>query len=742
MTATTMRSIQHRIGGLETPGASTRTAPVWDPATGTQQAEVVLADAAMSTPQSRPPRPRLRPGARSSVVRRARIMFAFRDLVERNLDEITRIISTEHGKILDDAKGEVIRGMEVVEFACGIPQLLKGEFSEQVSTDVDAYSFRQPLGVVRRHHAVQLPDHGADVDAPGRDRLPEHLRAQALRARPVASRTSSPSCTPRPACRTASSTSCTATRWPSTRCSTTPTSRRLVRRLDADRRYVHERATATGKRVQALGGAKNHAVVMPDADLDFAADHLIAAGYGSAGQRCMAISAVVAVGDAADALVERLAARRRGAQGRPGPRARRRDGPGRHRRGARPDRRLHRPGEATAPTLVVDGRELEVEGTRTASSSARRSSTTSATDMTIYTDEIFGPVLVVSASTRSTRRSRWSTTNPYGNGTAIFTSSGHAARAFQREVEVGMIGVNVPSRCRWPSTPSAAGRTRCSATTTSTARKASASTRAPRRSPRAGPRTGPAPPPALPDLQLVRRAALLFILAAAAAPGSAQAATPTCAGPPPATTRLAAPVTYEVSCFDVEEDQIAIRLVSVENGTALVMDRGDGTAQVTYTPAAAGRGIVTVAGTELPGNVTGAPSARDITVTPNARPACPARPVVHLPPGGTAEVPSGVHGRRRVRRPRLRGPDRPAVRDGGARRGRCRAVQGGARLRGLGSLHAACHGRCAERGSPAHRARGRRAGLRSRDAGTDDDDGGDAHAVLHHARGGRSRCRS
>ncbi len=147
--------------------------------------------------------------------------------------------------------------------------------------------------------------------------------------------------------------------------------------------------------------------------------------------------------------------------------------------------------------------------------------------------------------------------------------------------------------------------------------------------------------PPLPDLQLVRRAALLFILAAAAAPGSAQAATPTCAGPPPATTRLAAPVTYEVSCFDVEEDQIAIRLVSVENGTALVMDRGDGTAQVTYTPAAAGRGIVTVAGTELPGNVTGAPSARDITVTPNARPACPARPVGHLPPGGTAEVPSG-----------------------------------------------------------------------------------------------------
>ena len=244
-------------------------------------------------------------------------MFAFRDLVDQHTDELARIVSAEHGKVFDDAKGEVIRGMEVVEFACGIPQLLKGEFSDQVSTDVDPHSFRQPLGVVRRDHAVQLPDHGPDVDAPDGDR---HRATRSCSSRPSATRrprTSSPSSTARPACPTASSTSCTATRSRSTRCSTT---RRSPRSRSSARRRSRATSTSAGarprKRVQALGGAKNHAVVMPDADLDFAADHLTAAGYGSAGQRCMAISVVVAVGDAADPLVERLRRKARDGQGR------------------------------------------------------------------------------------------------------------------------------------------------------------------------------------------------------------------------------------------------------------------------------------------------------------------------------------------------------------------------------------------------------------------------------------------
>ena len=199
-----------------------------------------------------------------SVTRRARVMFKFRELVDRHTDELTRIISSEHGKVLDDAKGEVIRGMEVVEFACGIAQLTKGEYSDQVSTDIDALSFRQPLGRVRRDHAVQLPDHGPDVDAPDGDRHRQHVRAQALRARPVACPTSWPSSTRRPG-------------LPDGVFNVVHGDKVAVDALldhpdvaavsfvgsTPIAKYVYERGTASGKRVQALGGAKNHAVVLP-----------------------------------------------------------------------------------------------------------------------------------------------------------------------------------------------------------------------------------------------------------------------------------------------------------------------------------------------------------------------------------------------------------------------------------------------------------------------------------------------
>ena len=200
--------------------------------------------------------------------------------------------------------------MEVVEYACGIAELTKGEFSDQVSTGVDLHSLPPAAGRVRGDHAVQLPDHGPDVDAPDRDRDREHVRAQAVRARPVASPTGSPSCTPRPGCRTACSTSCTATRSRSTRCSTTRT---WPRSASSARRRSRSTSTSArrrnGKRVQALGGAKNHAVVMPDADLDFATNHLTAAGYGSAGPALHGDRVAVAVGDVADELVERLRAK-------------------------------------------------------------------------------------------------------------------------------------------------------------------------------------------------------------------------------------------------------------------------------------------------------------------------------------------------------------------------------------------------------------------------------------------------
>ncbi len=290
VSTTALKTIRHRIAGEETAGGSTRTAPVWDPATGRQQAEVLLAEAADVDAAVRAARRAFETWGDVSLTRRARVMFAFRNLVEAHLDDLARIVASEHGKVLEDAKGEVIRGMEVVEYACGLPQLLKGEYSDQVSTDIDAFSFRQPLGVCAGITPFNFPV-----------MVPMWMHPMAI------------------------ATGNTFVLKPSER---DPSASNFIAELYAEAglpdgvfnvvhgdkvavdalldhpdvaavsfvgstpiaRYVHERATASGKRVQALGGAKNHAVVMPDADLDFAADQLIAAGFGSAGQRCMAIA--------------------------------------------------------------------------------------------------------------------------------------------------------------------------------------------------------------------------------------------------------------------------------------------------------------------------------------------------------------------------------------------------------------------------------------------------------------------
>jgi malonate-semialdehyde dehydrogenase (acetylating)/methylmalonate-semialdehyde dehydrogenase len=437
-----VRQIRHRIGGGETAGRSTRTAPVWNPATGEQQAEVLLAEAADVDAAVQAAKAAFASWREVSVTRRARIMFAFRNLVEKHLDDLARIVSAEHGKVFEDAKGEVIRGMEVAEYACGIPQLLKGEYSEQVSTDVDLFSFRQPLGVCAGITPFNFPA-----------MVPMWMH-------PIAIATGN-----------------TFVLKPSER---DPSASNLVAELYAEAglpdgvfnvvhgdkvavdaildhpdvaavsfvgstpiaRYVHERGTAAGKRVQALGGAKNHAVVMPDADLEFTANHLIAAGYGSAGQRCMAISVAVTVGDVAEPLVERL--REKALALKVGP-------------GQDPDsdmgpvvtpQALERitgyigsGGEAGAE-LVVDGRRLEVDGGGFFVGPTLLDRVT--TEMDVYRDEIFGPVLAVVRVGSLEEAIDLINENSWANGTAIFTSSGQAARLFQRRVEVGMIGVNVP----------------------------------------------------------------------------------------------------------------------------------------------------------------------------------------------------------------------------------------------------------------------------------------------------------
>jgi malonate-semialdehyde dehydrogenase (acetylating) / methylmalonate-semialdehyde dehydrogenase len=310
-----MNTIEHWIAGAPYAGASTRTSDVWNPATGEVQARVLLADRPDVDAAVQAAAKAYQTWFDVSITRRARIMFAFRQLVDNNLDELARIISREHGKVESDAKGEVIRGMEVVEFACGIPQLLKGEYSEQVSTDVDAFSFRQPLGVCAGITPFNFPA-----------MVPMWMHPLAI------------------------ATGNTFVLKPSER---DPSASNFIAQLYADAglpegvfnvvhgdkvavdaildhpgiaavsfvgstpiaKYVHHRASENGKRVQALGGAKNHAVVLPDADLDFAANHITAAGYGSAGECCMAISAVVAVGSAGEGLVARLRQKAPGSQG-------------------------------------------------------------------------------------------------------------------------------------------------------------------------------------------------------------------------------------------------------------------------------------------------------------------------------------------------------------------------------------------------------------------------------------------
>jgi malonate-semialdehyde dehydrogenase (acetylating)/methylmalonate-semialdehyde dehydrogenase len=442
MTTTTTRTIQHRIAGREEHGSSARTAPVYDPATGERQAEVVLADPDDVDRAVTAAREAFESWQDVSLTRRARLMFKFRDLVEHHADELARIISSEHGKVLADAKGEVIRGQEVVEYACGLPQLLKGEYSDQVSTDIDAYSFRQPLGVCAGitpfnfpimvpmwMHPMAIAAGNAFVLKPSeRDPsvsnfvaelyaeagLPDgvfnvvhgdKVAVDALLDHPEVDAVSFVGSTP------------IAT-------------------------YVYERATTSGKRVQALGGAKNHAVVLPDADLEFTANHLTAAGYGSAGQRCMAISVAVAVGQAAEPLIERL--RQKALEVKVGP-------------GLDPDSEMGPvitaqardricgyidQGAAAGAEPVVDGRQLQRDDDGFWVGPTLFDKVTS--DMSIYTDEIFGPVLSVVRVPTLDDAIELINRNPYANGTAIFTGSGQAARIFKRKVKVGMIGINIP----------------------------------------------------------------------------------------------------------------------------------------------------------------------------------------------------------------------------------------------------------------------------------------------------------
>ncbi len=437
-----MRRIEHWIDGARTPGRGSRTASVYDPATGVVAAEVCLADrtdvdtavevaakAAVAWREKSPPV-------------RARVMFAFRDLLVAHTDELAAIVSAEHGKVLADARGEIARGIEVVEFACGIPHLLKGEYSDGVATGVDAFSIREPLGVVAGitpfnfpvmvplwMHPIAIACGNSFVLKPSEQDPSVSMRIAELYTTAGlphgvfnvvhGDRDAVEAVCDHPGIAAVSFVG------------STPVAR-----------AVHQRSSTAGKRVQALGGAKNHAVVLPDADLDLAAAELTGAAYGSAGQRCMAISVVVAVGDAGDALVERLAARATAIRVGAGTDPDAEMGPLIN--AAALERvRSHLQGTAgTGAEVVVDGRtaELPAGGFFVGPSLVDRV----ALSDDLYVNEVFGPVLAVVRAASLDEAIELVNANPYGNGAAIFTGSGAAARRFTRGVTIGMVGINVP----------------------------------------------------------------------------------------------------------------------------------------------------------------------------------------------------------------------------------------------------------------------------------------------------------
>jgi malonate-semialdehyde dehydrogenase (acetylating) / methylmalonate-semialdehyde dehydrogenase len=438
------KTLSHWIDGKPDARAPERSGDVFNPATGEVQAKVAFASPAVVDEAVESAWRASQTWRHASIAKRTKILFAFRELVAKHAGEIAKLLTLEHGKVTADAMGEVQRGLEVIEFACGIADLAKGEFSENVSTEVDTYSIRQPLGVVAGITPFNFPAmvpmwmypiaiacgntfvlkpserdpsaanfcaqlfadaglppgvlnvvHGDKVAV---DRLLEHPKVAAISfvgSTPIA-------------------------------------------------QYIYETGTRHGKRVQALGGAKNHMIVLPDADMEWAADAAVSAGYGSAGERCMAISMLVGVGGAADKLVPLLAERIAKLRVGDGLEAGSEMGPLVTRAHLDKVRGYVDAGVKEGATLVADGRTLKVAGRPNGFFLGPCLFDHVTPEMSIYRDEIFGPVLSMTRVATYDDAIALVNRNPYANGVAIFTNDGGAARKFQHEVEVGMVGINVP----------------------------------------------------------------------------------------------------------------------------------------------------------------------------------------------------------------------------------------------------------------------------------------------------------
>jgi malonate-semialdehyde dehydrogenase (acetylating)/methylmalonate-semialdehyde dehydrogenase len=436
-----MTQITHWINGALDTQTAQRSGEVFNPATGKVTKTVAFADAATVDRTVAAATEAFASWRHSSLTKRTQVLFAFRELVQQNKEKIAALITDEHGKVLSDAAGEVTRGLEVVEFACGIPHLLKGGFSEEVSTGVDVYSIRQAIGPVAIISPFNFPamvpmwffpvaiacGNTVVVKPSEKDPSAVMFLAQLWKEAGLpdgvfnvvhGDKEAVDALLTHPGIKSISFVG------------STPIAR-----------YVYETGTKAGKRVQALGGAKNHMIVLPDADLELAADAAINAGFGSAGERCMAISAIVAVEPIASALVEKIKSRMSsiktgdGTQGSDmGPLV----------------TKVHRDkvasyieaGSKEGATVVVDGRTLEIAGDGFWLGPTLFDNVSP--EMSIYKDEIFGPVLSIIRVKTYDEALNLVNSHQYGNGTAIFTNDGGAARRFQNEVEVGMVGINVP----------------------------------------------------------------------------------------------------------------------------------------------------------------------------------------------------------------------------------------------------------------------------------------------------------
>mgnify|MGYP001218352806 FL=1 len=439
-----MNIIKHFVGGKLINGTSERKGQVFNPATGEQESEVILATKSDLDKTVEIAKKAFETWSLKPALQRARIMFKFKELIEKNFDELTKLIVSEHGKVYEDAKGSLIRGLEVVEFACGIPHVLKGEFSENVGTNVDSYSMRQPLGVAAGITPFNFPA-----------MVPMWMFPLAIACGNtfiLKPSEKDPSCPMRLAELLHEA------GVPDGVFNVVNGDKEVVDAILTNddikavsfvgstpiAKYIYENAAKNEKRVQALGGAKNHLVVMPDCDLEGAVNGLMGAAYGSAGERCMAQSVAVAVGDIGDELVSRLAKKAEALKIGPGMDKSSEMGPLVTKQHLEKVKGYVDLGVKEGANLVLDGRDLKLQGYENGFYIGGCLFDNVTTNMRIYKEEIFGPVLSVVRVKTFEEATKMINEHEYGNGVSIYTRDGDAGRTFASKIQVGMVGINVP----------------------------------------------------------------------------------------------------------------------------------------------------------------------------------------------------------------------------------------------------------------------------------------------------------